>query len=127
MENLKNPTANHQQRKKNSFSIENILSRPESNNNTVVHKPQRFSRQNPFQNNHVLFDENFRNFSENVAQVDYKKYENNNENESDSEIKVESDSATCHSENTESVMDNETHSEAASEDDANSCGNQCKD
>ncbi|CRK96279.1 CLUMA_CG009701, isoform A [Clunio marinus] len=47
MEKSEKPT---EIRSKNSFSIENILSRPDNNEDQ-----KRFARQNPFQNNHVLF------------------------------------------------------------------------
>lgn len=50
MEKVENPTAI---RVKNSFSIENILSRPDNSDNQ-----RKLIRQNPFQNNHVLFYEN---------------------------------------------------------------------
>lgn len=47
MEKVENPTAI---RVKNSFSIENILSRPDKSENQ-----RKMMRQNPFENNHVLF------------------------------------------------------------------------
>jgi hypothetical protein len=47
MEKVENPTAI---RVKNSFSIENILSRPDNCENQ-----RRMVRQNPLENNHVLF------------------------------------------------------------------------
>ncbi|KAG5678989.1 hypothetical protein PVAND_008599 [Polypedilum vanderplanki] len=101
MEN--NPTANQPQKKKNNFSIENILARPES-----LNENKKFMRQNPFQNNHVLFDQN-RKFSD----MHFRKYENE-ETEKEGEM-------SCHSENNESVnTDNENHSEIASDDGGNS-------
>lgn len=99
--------------RKNNFSIENILSRPETSHK-VQHK---FMRQNPFQNNHVLFDQN-RRFSE----VQCRRYESE---ETENELKNESE-LSCHSETAESVIDNETNSEIASDDGGN-CSNQCKE
>lgn len=50
MEKVEKPTA---VRVKNSFSIENILSRPDKSESQ-----RRLVRQNPFQNNSILFYEN---------------------------------------------------------------------
>lgn len=104
MDNVKNPTAN-QQRRKNNFSIENILARPINCQTRDV--KQKFTRQNPFQNNHVLFDQNLnshnnKNLSDNIhAQI---KVFNR-----DNEVKIESESTSCPSENSDHLDD--THSD----------------
>jgi len=105
MENSKNLTsANQQQKRKSNFSIENILSKSPDNKQKLV-------RQNPFQNNHVLFDQN-KNFN-----VPYKKYEE----DMDSEVKIESETNSCHSENTESCnADSENHEMDETSDDGSS-------
>lgn len=117
MENFENPTtssttaAANQVRRKNNFSIENILSRPD--NNTLDYRENRevkivkFMRQNPFQNNHVLFNHNnFINHNSSNSVREVRKV-------CDDEIKVE-----------EEIID-ETHSEIAS-DDGNSNSGNCK-
>lgn len=57
MDKVENPTAT---RVKNSFSIENILSRPDNCENNQ----KRMMRQNAFQNNHVLFYDNSVNYGD---------------------------------------------------------------
>jgi hypothetical protein len=52
MEKVESPTA---LRVKSSFSIENILSRPDA---ASSESQKKLLRQNPFQNNHVLFYSN---------------------------------------------------------------------
>lgn len=63
MDKVEKPTAI---RLKNSFSIENILSRPDN-----CDSQRKLMRQNPFENNHVLFRENLANH-ENAIQSDEK-------------------------------------------------------
>ena len=111
MENSKNlSSANQQQKRKSNFSIENILARSPDTYQARDTK-QKLMRQNPFQNNHVLFDKN-KNLN-----VPYKKYEE----DTDSEIKIESESSSCHSENTESCnADSENHEMDENSDDASS-------
>lgn len=93
MENSKNlSSANQQQKRKSNFSIENILAKSPESYQARDNQKQKLVRQNPFQNNHVLFDQN-KNFN-----VPYKKFEE----DIDSEIKIESETNSCHSENTES-------------------------
>ncbi|XP_070499164.1 homeobox protein MSH-B [Chironomus tepperi] len=111
MENSKNlSSANQQQKRKSNFSIENILAKSPDTYQARDNK-QRLVRQNPFQNNHVLFDQN-KNLN-----VPYKKYEK----DMDSEIKIESETSSCHSENTESCnADSETHEMDETSDDGSS-------
>lgn len=106
--------------KKNNFSIENILSRPEnfhaieSNNNS-----KKFLRQNPFQNNHILFDQSRR-----ISESNLRRKSGSEDREKFGDVKVESE-PSCHSESADSAADNETQSEIASDD--GNCANQCKD
>lgn len=98
MEKVENPTAI---RVKNSFSIENILSRPDNSEHQV-----RMMRQNPFQNNHVLFygkpmnssdiesiksEEKCQNFDENSDNVD------NDDHETNSEVASDDGNSSVHS------------------------------
>lgn len=107
MENVENPTAI---RAKNNFSIENILSRPENCENQ-----RRLMRQNPFQNNHVLFYGN---------QVDvHQNVKSGNDKESGNKRRVST---------VETKFDNidneehETNSEAASDDGNSSVHSKCQ-
>lgn len=99
MEKVENSTAI---RVKNSFSIENILSRPDNSENQ-----RRMMRQNPFQNNHVLFYGNSIN-------------PNSNGIETSSLIKCEEKYKTIEDQgenvDTTDIDDHETNSEAASDD-----------
>lgn len=113
-------SANQQPKRKSNFSIENILSRsPE--HCQVRENRQKLLRQNPFQNNHVLFDQN-KNFCENYGVQYSKRYDK----DLSSEIKIESETSSCHSEMTESCnVDSESHDmDNDTSDDGN---NQCKD
>ncbi|CAG9801012.1 unnamed protein product [Chironomus riparius] len=111
MENSKNlSSANQQQKRKSNFSIENILAKSPDTYQARDIK-QKLLRQNPFQNNHVLFDKN-KNLN-----VPYKKYQE----DSDNEIKIESETSSCHSENTESChADSENQEMDENSDDAGS-------
>lgn len=101
MEKIENPTAI---RVKNSFSIENILSRPDKSENQ-----KRLIRQNPFQNNHVLF---YGNSSQQI----------HNLNVLNSTKLIKSDEITKKTENYEMTLDNtdsedhDANSEVASDD-----------
>lgn len=112
MENVENSTS---AKRKNNFSIENILARPDCNlrENREV-RTVKFMRQNPFQNNHVLFNQNNFMYNQNVQEL---------RKASDSEIKVEDDSRLEIVENSD---DHESHSEIAS-DDGNSNSGNCKE
>lgn len=121
MENFENPTpsaaAANQAKRKNNFSIENILSRPDNNNCQYREsevKVVKFMRQNPFQNNHVLFNHQIVNNFNNVENRSGFVRKTSN----DEEIKLEEDS------NLE--IADETHSEIAS-DDGNSNNSNCKE
>lgn len=85
-------------RAKNSFSIDNILSRPDNCENQ-----RRLIRQNPFQNNHVLFYEN----SVNQDHVG---------NSFNSPSSVKSEVRSKNSDDKTDIDDIETNSEAASDD-----------
>lgn len=101
MEKIENPTAI---RVKNSFSIENILSRPDKSENQ-----KRLIRQNPFQNNHVLF---YGNSSQQIHSL----------NVLNSTKLIKSDEITKKTENYEMTLDNtdsedhDANSEVASDD-----------
>jgi hypothetical protein len=111
MENIENSTS---AKRKNNFSIENILSRPDNNlrENREV-RSVKFMRQNPFQNNHVLFNQNNFMFNKNTQEL---------KKASDSEIKLEEENRLEIVENSD---DHESHSEIAS-DDGNSNSGNCK-
>lgn len=114
MENVENSTSANQARRKNNFSIENILARPDSNlrENRIDVRTVKFMRQNPFQNNHVLFNHNTFVNNSNVHEL---------RKSSENEIKVEE----SHLDIVESSDDHETRSENAS-DDGNSNSGNCK-
>lgn len=101
MEKIENPTAI---RVKNNFSIENILSRPDKSENQ-----KRLIRQNPFQNNHVLF---YGNSSQQI----------HNLNVLNSTKLIKSDEIAKKTENYEMTLDNtdsedhDANSEVASDD-----------
>lgn len=97
MEKVENPTVT---RVKNNFSIENILSRPEN-----CESQRRPMRQNPFQNNHVLFHANQVNNYPNIKSV--------NDKESGSKRNVSIVETRFDNIDNE---DHETNSEAASDD-----------
>jgi hypothetical protein len=111
MENLKNQSAANRQIRKSNFSIENILSRPESSEQQTRAVNKVLFRQNPFQNNHVLFTQNLNhNFhqnnslSENLERnnlIENNKANDENNVDDEDDLKMESESM-CHSENSES-------------------------
>lgn len=116
MESVENSTSANQARRKNNFSIENILARPDSNfRETRDVRTVKFLRQNPFQNNHVLFNQN------NNFMIGSHNHELRKANEN--EIKMEEES---HLEIVESSDDHETQSEIASDDGNNSNSGNCK-
>jgi hypothetical protein len=122
MENLENPTtssasaaAASQVRRKNNFSIENILARPDTDfrDNREV-KVVKFMRQNPFQNNHVLF-----------ANQNHSMINNHHEMRKliGNDVKMENES---HLESGESeIADDRESLEIASDDGNSNCGS-CK-
>lgn len=111
MENVENSTS---AKRKNNFSIENILAKPDRNlcENREV-KSVKFMRQNPFQNNHVLFNQN--NFMTTPNSHEFRKA-------SENQIKIEENSRLEIVENSD---DHESISEIAS-DDGNSNSENCK-
>ena len=94
MEKVENPTAI---RVKNDFSIENILSRPDNSDNH-----RRMMRQNPFENNHVLFYEN---------QINQSEIESNLMKNEEKLKSVED-----HEDISDNIDNDETNSDAASDD-----------
>jgi hypothetical protein len=96
MEKVENPTAI---RVKNDFSIENILARPDNSENQ-----RRMVRQNPFQNNHVLFYENPINRSSSEI--------NSNVIKSEEKFKTAEDQG----ETLDSIDNDETNSDVGSDD-----------
>lgn len=120
---MENPTSSaaSQARRKNNFSIENILARPDNSN--VEYRENRdvkivkFMRQNPFQNNHVLFNH------QNSSMINnYNKNNRESRKISEEEIKHEEEAIV---EIVEGGDDNESHSEIAS-DDGNSISGNCE-
>lgn len=98
MEKVENITAI---RAKNSFSIENILSRPDNSDNQ-----RRLMRQNPFQNNHILFYGSAVNHQHNSSGITSVNLIKNDEKfRSDEDRNLEDDND-----------DHDTKSEAASDD-----------
>lgn len=116
MEKIENLTSANQAKRKNNFSIENILARPDSNfrENLTEVRNVKFMRQNPFQNNHVLFNQSNFMFNPNVQDI---------RKSSENELKVEEESRLEIVDNSD---DHESHSEIAS-DDGNSNSGNCKD
>lgn len=122
MENFENPTtsasAASQVRRKNNFSIENILARPDNDfRESRDVKVVKFMRQNPFQNNHVLFGN----------QNSYNSHHHHHEMRKviGSDVKMESENL-LESGESENADDHESHSEIASDDGNSNCGS-CKD
>lgn len=120
---MENPTSSaaSQARRKNNFSIENILARPDNSN--VEYRENRdvkivkFMRQNPFQNNHVLFNH------QNSSMINnFNKNNRESRKISEEEIKHEEEAIV---EIVEGGDDNESHSEIAS-DDGNSISGNCE-
>jgi hypothetical protein len=107
MEKVENPTAI---RVKNSFSIENILSRPDNSESQ-----RKLIRQNAFQNNHVLFYNNQVNHNDNLSGLNSSNLMRSEERLKKIEVQ-------------EDVTDNEDHetnSEAASDDGNSSVHSEC--
>lgn len=97
-------------RVKNSFSIDDILSRPD---NSASEHHRRLMRQDPFQNNHVLFCGS----SVNQPQLIRKSLKANSDN------KVET--VDSEDQNIIQDQDHETNSEAASDDGSSSVHSEC--
>lgn len=112
MENVENSTSANQAKRKNNFSIENILARPDSNFRET--RPVKFLRQNPFQNNHVLFNQNNFVINSSATQEFRKIQENEIKHENESRLEI-----------VENLDENDNHSEIAS-DDGNSNSGNCK-
>lgn len=119
---MENPTSSaaSQARRKNNFSIENILARPDNGSEECREnrdvKIVKFMRQNPFQNNHVLFNH------QNNLMINSFNKNRESRKKSEEEIKHEEES---HLEIVEGGDDNESHSEIAS-DDGNSISGNCE-
>ena len=112
MDTVEKPT---EVRVKNSFSIENILSRPDR-----VEQRRKLYRMNPFENNHVLFNGTSNINNNNKHLMDFNQTNlQNSENHESFDRKIENDE-----ESEEFDDDHETSSEVLSND--GSEHNNCK-